>query len=469
MLARQARAFPLLIPTEVETASLSAREAALSHAIHDAVIRRWLTLSFLLEAASGRDLGDLEPAMRAVLLAGTAQLLLLDRIPAHAAIDESVEWAKRRIRPKAAGFVNAILRKTAELIARDPEGSHIRRPTWTDRPDEIPMPDGSARVLARDVLPPAELERLAIATSVPIRLLERWTGQAFARGASSAAALTPGTQPARNAVRSLALHALTPAPTILNTRHARKPFSQAGTDAAETPDLAPHAMPGHHIWTGSHADLSTLLRSRDDIWVQDPSSSASVEFAHAQLGSGTHTKHLPRVIADVCAGQGTKTRQLAALFPEAQILATDTDKQRLATLAGVFKDHPRVRVMPRSELAAAGAGGCDLILLDVPCSNTGVLARRPEARYRLMDRTLERMADVQRQIGADSILLLAPKGRILYATCSLEPEENEQMAAWFTRWHNLRTLARQSVQPASLPGDPPTNYHDGSFAALLGK
>jgi 16S rRNA (cytosine967-C5)-methyltransferase len=138
-------------------------------------------------------------------------------------------------------------------------------------------------------------------------------------------------------------------------------------------------------------------------------------------------------------------------------------------LAGVFKDHPRVRVMPRPELAAALVGRADLILLDVPCSNTGVLPRRPEARYRLTDRTLERMADVQRQIGADAIPLLAARGRILYSTCSLEPEENDQMAAWFTRWHNLRAQARQAIEPTGLPGGPAAGYRDGSFAVLLGR
>lgn len=452
-LSGQAKAFPLLLPVDLGTAALDPREAALAHAIHDSVLRRWLTLSFLLEAASGRDLGDVEPAMRAVLLCGAAQLLLLDRIPPHAAIDESVEWAKRRIRPKAAGITNAILRRTADLIARDPEGAHIRRESWTDRPDEIPMPDGSARVLARDVLPEAELDRLAITTSIPRRVLERWTGHAFARPG-------PADLPARQVTRALALHTLAPAPTILNTRHAAAPLP---------PGLAPHSSEGSHIWEGRHLELSALLAARHDLWVQDPSSAASVLLAHAELHAATHTKHPPRVIADVCAGQGTKTRQLAALFPQAEILATDTDADRLATLAAVFKDHPRVRVLPRAELAATALGRCELILLDVPCSNTGVLPRRPEARYRLTDRTLERMADVQRQIGADSIPLLAPKGRILYATCSLEPEENDQMAAWFARWHSLRRLGGQSLPPAGLPGDPPAGYRDGSYAVLLGR
>lgn len=441
-LTLQARAFPLLNPTQLPTATLDAREAALAHAIHDAVIRRWLTLSFLLEAASGRPMADLEPPIRAVLLAGAAQLVLLDRIPAHAAIDQSVEWAKRRIRPKAAGIVNAILRRTNDLVARDADGSPARRQRWSDADDEIPLSDASARVLTRPLIPVDPVHRLSILTSIPVRVLERW-------------------HQAGHAPRPRAAHALTTPPTILNTRHAA---------ANLPPELAaaPHAAPHHHVWNASHHDLGGLLASRADIWVQDPSSAASVHLAH-EFCSSLPAAGAPRLIADVCAGQGTKTRQLAALFPDAQILATDTDPQRLATLSGVFQDHPRVRVMPRDELAAEALGRCDLVLLDVPCSNTGVLPRRPEARYRLTDRTLERMADVQRQIGADAIPLLATRGRILYATCSLEPEENQAMAAWFTRWHNLRQLAGRSIEPSGLPGDPATSYHDGSYAVLLGR
>ena len=451
-LATQARAFPLLIPTPPDTAGLEPREAALAHAIHDAAIRRWLTLSFLIEHAGGRPMGDLEPAIRAVLLAGAAQLLLLDRIPAHAAIDQSVEWAKRRIRPKAGGLVNAVLRRVNDLIARNADGAPATRERWSDGRDEIPMPEGTARSLAAGVLPDDPFERLSIATSVPRLVLDRWRASASA-------------DPSNDVSRTRALHALVHPPTILNTRHA-------DPGALPLPDsLTPHAEPSHHVWTGTHRDLSALLGSRADIWVQDPASSASVLLAREAWTSAANRAAAPepRLIADVCAGQGTKTRQLAALFPDAEILATDTDAARLTTLHAAFATHPRVRVVTRDQLAADALARCDLVLLDVPCSNSGVLPRRPEARYRLTDRTLERMGEVQRQIGADSIPLLSPRGRILYATCSLEPEENQAMAGWFARWHNLRDLASQSIEPAGLPGDSAGAYRDGSFAVLLGR
>ena len=108
VLARHAEKMPDLAPADPETEGMDPRDAALAHAIIDATVRRWITLSYLVEVAGGRDVRDMEPRMQAALLGGAAQLLLFDRIPDHAAIDETVEWAKRRIRPKAGGMVNAV-------------------------------------------------------------------------------------------------------------------------------------------------------------------------------------------------------------------------------------------------------------------------------------------------------------------------------------------------------------------------
>jgi 16S rRNA (cytosine967-C5)-methyltransferase len=115
-------------------------------------------------------------------------------------------------------------------------------------------------------------------------------------------------------------------------------------------------------------------------------------------------------------------------------------------------------------------GKADLILLDVPCTNTGVLARRIEAKYRCDDDQLNRLVGIQKQIIADSIALLRsrPRGRILYSTCSLEPEENQAQVDWAARWHTFKVLAFESHAPAGIPGGHASAYSDGSFWALLG-
>ncbi len=428
-IARQAERFPDLDLSPLDTAGLDGRDAALAHAMHDAVLRHWLGLTHLLDAFVNKPMAELEAKLRAVLLVGAAQLLLLERVPDYAAINESVSWAKRHIRPGAGGVANAVLRKIAGLRAGEGDAREYRQ-RWSGQRDEWALPDGRALVLREEVLPESMSERLVMATSHPRALINSWLAR------------WPLDQ-----VQELAWHSLGPAPVILNTRYA----AQGGGELPE--GLArPHQRPGHHVFTGNHAALLTLLRERRDVWVQDPAS-ASV------IAGAAHLR--PRRILDICAGTGTKTRQLAATFPEAEIIATEIDPARLAALRTQFQDSPHVRVMTRKDVQARCIGAADLILLDVPCSNTGVLARRVEAKYRAGPESWKRLAEMQRQIIADAIPLRAPGGTILYATCSIEPAENEAQAAWTGKWHGLRIAKRESWLPTGEPGGDAAQYHDG--------
>ena len=441
-LTTQARRFPDLRIDALNTDGLDVRDAALACAIDDAVIRRWLTLGWLLDRFLKKPLSELEPAMQAVLLSGAAQIMLLDRVPVHAAINESVVWAKRAIRPGAGGMVNAVLRRIAQL--KSPDGAEVdHRPRWTDRRDEIPLADGSAIGLGSAILPEDTLIRWAFALSCPLPLLRHWAR----------------TYPL-DRVRDLAWHGLDTGPVILNATHAQTPL----------PDdlLLPHAEAGFFVFTSSRSALVNLLRRRDDVWVQDSASSAGVRGA-------SHLR--PRLIVDLCAGQGTKTRQLAATFGEAKLIATDRDPNRVTALRRVFKGHARVRVVPLGALRRlvsqeGGGGGGDLVLLDVPCSNTGVLARRVEAKYRASGETLKSLVEIQREIISEAMPLLRMGGRILYSTCSLEPEENQEQASWMKRSFGLHLDRQGSALPA---GGPPagasamSEYRDGSYWALLAR
>jgi len=440
-LAHDAADFPDLVPAELETGDLDPREAALAHAIHDTVVRRWWTLQAIITPGLSKPFVEVEPAVRGALLAGAAQLVFFDRIPAHAAISETVEWAKRAVRPGAGGLVNAVLRRVAELVGE----TRTFRDTYSGARDEIPLADGRALVLAREVLPADELARLSAAASIAKPLLESWRE-------------THGDQPGRG-WRDLALHTLASPPVTLSIRHATAPVLDVEPHATDVPGAE-----GFARFTGPMSALGPLLASRDDIWVQD---AASGEAIHSVSDLA------PRVVVDLCAGKGTKTRQLARTFPDAEIVATDTDAPRLATLRRVFEGggaaHGRVRVLGFDEVLDDCLGRADLVVLDVPCSNTGVLARRPEAKYRAMTRQHERLTDTQRQIVADAIRLLAPSGAILYSTCSLQPEENQAIARWAKTWHGF-TISRERVTlPAGLPGDPPSCYRDGSYSVLLSR
>lgn len=441
MLARQARSFPdfdlVALDNMIEGAerALSPLDLAFTYALYDAAVRRWGTLEFLLQRSLTQKFSDLEPKLRGALIGAAAQIVFLDKVPAHAAINHAVEWTKKHIRVGAGSMANAVLRKVAALR---PDQAP-RRERYAGARDELPLSDGSALVLSENVLPDDPMERLSVATGHPRDLLEHWLSQRSMRD-----------------VHALAMHTLMDPPVILNIAHARssQPFMHSGS-------IQTHDRPGHAVFTGPAHELETLLSSRDDLWVQDSASSAAIASI-ADLR--------PEIVLDLCAGQGTKTRQLAQVFPKARIVATDLDAHRFRTLQESFEGSARVEVLAPADVREKYLAKADLILLDVPCSNTGVLARRPEARYRLNARSLGALVGLQRQIIADSIPLLreAPRGKILYSTCSIESDENALHAQWAERWHGLKASRHQQSQPVGVPGGTRTSYTDGAFSMLLG-
>lgn len=489
-LTGQVRRFPDLDIAPIDIEGLDPRDAGFAHALDAAVTRRWITLANLINLATRRPVEELELKVRAAMLAGAAQLLFMDKVPPRAALFETVEWAKANVRPGAGAIVNAVLHRILEL--RSPGGvsegdpAPVKREQWTERRDELPMPDGSALVLADEVLPADPMQRLAVATSVPLEALR----------------ILSRAMPMRD-VKRVALQALCEAPIVLNTAHATAPLPNVvdasgrriGAPVSEPPvqvapaepegepgalravtvrpsepdvampfTLTAHRVPGHHVFRGPHSALVRLLASRSDIWAQDAASAGAVRSV---------SDLRPEVILDVCAGKGTKTRQLAATFPGAKIVATDIDNERRRILRESFAGDGRVEVIEPRDLEKWG-GKADLVLIDAPCSNTGVMARRIEARYRAGDESIKKLADTQRQIIADSIRLLREggagrqRGRILYSTCSLDVRENDEVAAWAERWHALRATRRTFALPEGGPGQPAEQWSDGACSVLLG-
>ena len=411
------------------------RDAALSRAIEYAVVRRYLTLIACVRPHLSKNWPLLEKPIQAALLGGAAQILFLDRVPAAAAVDASVEWTKRRLRPGAGGLVNAVLRKVAGSIAeRVPRGEaaafdHTRR-------DLVPLADGSALRLSVEAFSEDAAQSLAEKSSHARDLVLHWIG-AFGF---------------KEATR-LAMHGLVEPPLIVTPFDARDPRFEG--------KATPHAQPGFGVWTGTHMELTALLAHDADLRVQDPTAAATVAFAGATLPKP------PSLIVDLCAGRGTKTRQLAALFPNATVLATDPERARFASLQALASTNPRVRALAPQDLFREAAGRADLVLLDVPCSNSGVLARRPEARYRFNKARTKSVIELQQKIADPAIGLAAPKGAVLYATCSIERGENESQVRRLASNFQLSLAADRTILPAGLPGDPPSAYCDGGYHALL--
>ncbi len=432
-LAADARRFPDLLPGQPDITGLSERDASLAIAVHEAAVRQWPALGYLIERATDRAFSTLDAPVRGAMLAGAAQLLLLDRVPAHAALHETVECAKRGCAPGAHRLVNAGLRRLAELRGDEPA-----RAVWYDRADELPRGDGGATPLAHPVWPADPARRLALVTGVAPGLVASW---ADAFGVDAA--------------RAMALNALVRPPTLLNIEHARAPLPPGVS--------MPHEEAGTAIYTGPRAELASLIERCPGVWVQDPGSAASVRLAAQALADGPP----PELIIDLCAGQGTKTRQLLAHFPGATVVAAEVDDARLQTLRTVFSGEPRVDVRHADEAASAFAGRAGLVVLDVPCSNTGVLARRPQARHRFGASQTARLVQTQREIITAGGSMLAPSGAVLYATCSVQHEENAAQTAWAAEELGLRVAAESLRLPRGEPGGPAGRHADGAYACVL--
>jgi 16S rRNA (cytosine967-C5)-methyltransferase len=298
--------------------------------------------------------------------------------------------------------------------------------------DPLPLEDGGGWKLAKAVFSASPPERLAQKAGLPLHLLLRWINR-FGMAAA----------------RDLALHTLAQPPIVVHGL-------PAGIDGSES-------IPGTDAvaWTGDHAQLLAALQAHPAARVQDLASSRAVECTRSLR---------PSLIVDACAGRGTKSLQLAQLHPNAEVVASEPDERRRASLRDTAARAGRaglgrIRVAEGDDLREL-LGKADLLVLDVPCSNTGVLPRRVEAAHRMSPASMESLVKLQRTIAESHLPLLKPGGALLYATCSLEPEENERQAEWLTARLGRVQPTIERLMPEGLPGGAATSYRDGAFVAL---
>lgn len=416
-----ARMHPAIFPRSIPSGGLEPRDQRLAEAIVNEALARWETITTLADRALRNPWERIDAPVQAALLSGISQLLFLDRVPDHAVVGETVEWIKRSGAGRGAtGLVNAVLRRVIEL-----RGESIEQADGRQR-NQILRSNGGGWQLTEDVFNEDPLIRLSEQTGHAPSLLERWQRSMGKKDAFKAA-----------------LHGLCAPPIILHG---------AGRDD----DLVAHDVPGFHVLKPD-ARLEDVLARHPDALVQDSTTARAVPMADGLR---------PEVILDLCAGHGTKSKQLARRHPDSRILVSDTDLRRLEDLDELAQTVANIEAI-EPEDARALRGEVDLLVLDVPCSNTGVLPRRREARMRFDTGRLKDLIDLQRQITADGLATLKTNSHILYSTCSLEPEENGAMAQWLRKWHGYELVEEHTLLPAGLPGDPPTAYRDGGYAALI--
>jgi 16S rRNA (cytosine967-C5)-methyltransferase len=364
-------------------------------------IRWYVRLDALLERLLSRPGQKLDPQVRALAIVGLCQLLYTD-IPAHAAVDETVNAARLIGQPRAAGLINAILRRA--------QREHARLGADVDRDD-------------------------AVRSAHP-----RWLVQAL-----------QGDWGQR-------------AEEILLANNQRPPFwIRVNRRRISGPDYrAQLESQGRRVIAARCDDEALLLESATDV-AELPGfaeGAVSVQDAAAQLAAQLLAPHPGARVLDACAAPGGKTCHLLELQPElAEVIAVDVSAERLARVQeNLQRLHLRAQLVCGDAAEPAGwwdGRSFDRILLDVPCSATGVIRRHPDIKLLRRPEDVPALAARQSRLLLALWPLLAPGGRLLYASCSVLAAETTAVVAGFLGAHaDARDVTGTALRPLGLSADP---------------
>ena len=365
------------------------------------------TLDFLLRQVVER---PPDKGLRAYLLTGLYQLWFMNGAD-YAVVNETVSAVRSTFSARQAGFANAVLRRVLR-----------------ERP-------ALQAALAK--------QAIGIRFSHPDALIERWTAR---YGETATLALCEWDNQ--------------PPPLVLRIDPAKCTVPDfIGALAAAGHEASPHPFaPDRCAVLVRGADVRALPGYGEGCFVvQDPSTLAAVDLLDPQPGES---------ILDACAAPGGKTVAIAQRMQSLGVLvAADLHADRLPPLRQNLERLrlPWVTVCEADvgTLPAEAAGPYDAVLLDVPCSNTGVLRRRPDARWRFSAGRLAKLVETQRALLTAAAALLKPGGRLVYSTCSLEPEEGEGLVRDWVAAHSAFVLAGER---RLLPS---ADDVDGAYAARL--
>ena len=382
-------------------------------------------LDNLLARYCDRTLGELDPPVRRALRMGAFQILEMTSVPDYAAVSQSVEYVRRSLGRAAAGLVNAVLRRVA-------------RHGWAGSS----YPDPAVDMVGH----------LTEWGSHPSWLVERWIA---AFGPAGTRALVE-----------------------MNNREADTYMRPIGTSREEAvAALAKAGIAIDEAEVGAGAEMWICLPSRakpaDALAatpgiIQDPAASLVVEYAAPDPGS---------LVADLCAAPGGKA--LALGETGARVLAADISPSRLSLVADGWRRLARSGAAPpRPWTVVADArfppvARADAVILDAPCSGTGTFRRRPDGRWRVTPETLRSLRLLQRELLDGAASAVPPGGLLVYATCSLEPEENWcQIRDFLARRRDFRIDAgagasRHVDGRGCLSVLPHESGFDGAFAARM--
>lgn len=405
-----------LLSAELRNSPLAGSDRGLAHELVCGVVRLQRALDWLIDRRT--DGRPQQPIIRTILRLGLYQLLWLERVPPHAAVNETVELAKALNLGPIAGFINAVMRGVAgslpetrlalkELESTNPDIA-FSHPGWLCRRwEEHWGRENMLKLVQWNNLPPRIYARLNTLKITQAALEQAWRDEKVV--------------------------------------FERRSFPWATRFVIY--ELMEHPPIAH---------LKSFLEG--GFYIQDPSTLLAVETMDPQPGE---------TVLDLCAAPGGKTTLIAQQMQNrGQVIAQDTHRARLLRL----RDNcSRLGVNIVRASSSTGVThpelslSFDRILVDAPCSNTGVTRRRVDLRWRVKAEEIYRLQATQQDLLADAALQLKPGGLLVYSTCSLEPEENHTVSKWFVAQHqDFRCVQEQQLKPFE-------HAVDGAFVAAFRK
>lgn len=410
----------VLLPIYEE--KLEVLDRALCHALTLGVLRKQIYLDRVIEKLTNKKTGKLDSAIVIILRLGLFQLLFLDKIPAHAAINEAVNLVQKAKKTSAKGLVNAVLRRaTREEI-------------------ELEFAD--------------EIEKIAVENSHPRWLIEKWT-QDF--GIEETRQLAAANNETPDSVFRL---------TVKSSENTAEILKRLGLEISNSEII-------ENAWKISNSnEMLRLYADEGRIYFQDEGSQLVAQTVELKEGER---------FLDVCAAPGSKVTQISNFKFQISnlIVAGDFYEHRVKFLQANCRKQGAnsikiVRYDAEKDLPFADET-FDTVLVDAPCSGTGTIRHNPEIRYFLRETDFAELALKQLQILKNASKLIKYGGKLVYSTCSLEREENESVAETFLAENEEFKKIEPKISERFLTGDkfartfPQSDKTDGFFIAVFEK
>jgi len=348
--------------------------------------------------------GKVRPRTRKVLWWAIAELVYLDGAAAHAVVDSATHFVKTRHAPQEASFVNALLRRISDAVVTTQD-------LLADAPEHVRL-------------------------EMPSCLWKRWQDSMGA-----------------NRAREIAQTILTPAPLVF--RQSTWPAVDSATPEELEPIDSPEWLPNARLYRPRlpHLDIGKFMAEHPQMYIQDPATLLAPSLLAPVPGE---------TIADLCAAPGGKSRLIAELLHDTgRLFCRDRAEDKIPRLKANLKAFSCADIRQGDAAQPDLPPHClDAVLLDVPCTNTGVLRRKPDAKWSFDNKKLAELISAQQTILEAALSLLKTGGRLVYSTCSLEPEENTRQIRGFLDRHPEAHLVKEQLLY-------PTDTHDGAYAALV--